>query len=611
MKNLIYYRKNKNDNLFNTLENSIFQVNNLQNYIPLYENFFSFHESNYKNLNLNNKYYLSNIDAFYDEHSMTAIVVDNSNNTLKRDVFCKFSPLLDPLKYLTGKYDCSNNSISLLPDYTNTNANTTSMEDHNLSKSSPKCKIEDKNNSAYVDGFFSYLSSVLLHNFGLINSIDFYGSYLCNQSKFLYDISDDIDYLDESSYFHQEKNKKYEIDSELYSSIFNTYSRCNKTKLSILEKTTTIDTDNINEILDIYDSYDVSNSYTRDMSLCELTTNNIEMHSKSNELVDLSDICVYKQLTPNAINTLNHKSITNSSCSSKSSHTTDSNDNADDSDEYETIDDDSESNSESDDDDGDESEVMCNIFDFPVELIAIEKCTNTLDSLMGQGQEMISHKEWSSCLFQIIITLSAYQQTYSFTHNDLHTNNIMYVETEKKFIYYKFNNIYYKVPTYGKIYKIIDFGRSIYKVQGKIICSDSFHPKGDAGSQYNCEPYFDKSKPRLEPNYSFDLCRLACCLFDDFVDDISDLPKLLKNNKILDLIHTWLIDDKNRNILYKTNGDERYPEFKLYKMIARTIHNAIPRDQLNHKIFADYIIGKKNINKKQKIVNIDSIPCMN
>ena len=97
----------------------------------------------------------------------------------------------------------------------------------------------------------------------------------------------------------------------------------------------------------------------------------------------------------------------------------------------------------------------------------------------------------------------------------------------------------------------------------------------------------------------------------DFVDDISDLPKLLKNNKILDLIHTWLIDDKNRNILYKTNGDERYPEFKLYKMIARTIHNAIPRDQLNHKIFADYIIGKKNINKKQKIVNIDSIPCMN
>ena len=51
------------------------------------------------------------------------------------------------------------------------------------------------------------------------------------------------------------------------------------------------------------------------------------------------------------------------------------------------------------------------------------------------------------------------------------------------------------------------------------MCSDSFHPKGDAATQYNCEPYFDIKKPRLEPNNSFDLCRLACCLFDYFMDD--------------------------------------------------------------------------------------------
>ena len=73
----------------------------------------------------------------------------------------------------------------------------------------------------------------------------------------------------------------------------------------------------------------------------------------------------------------------------------------------------------------------------------------------------------------------------------------MYVPTEKQFLYYSLNDITYKVPTYGKIYKIIDFGRSIYKFNGQTMCSDSFHPKGDAASQYNCEPYLDNNKPRF------------------------------------------------------------------------------------------------------------------
>ena len=45
-----------------------------------------------------------------------------------------------------------------------------------------------------------------------------------------------------------------------------------------------------------------------------------------------------------------------------------------------------------------------------------------------------------------------------------------------------------------------------YKYKGRTICSDSYHPKGDAATQYNFEPYFNDKKPRLEPNKSFDLC---------------------------------------------------------------------------------------------------------
>ena len=201
--------------------------------------------------------------------------------------------------------------------------------------------------------------------------------------------------------------------------------------------------------------------------------------------------------------------------------------------------------------------------------------------------------------------LVTYQKCFDFTHNDLHTNNIMYIETEKTFLYYKYNNIYYKVPTFGKIYKIIDFGRSIYRFKDKIYCSDSYHPKGDAATQYNCEPYFNPKKPRLDPNKSFDLCRLSCALYDFFVEDIEDESKI--KDPIAKLIIEWCKDDKGRNILYKSNGEERYPEFKLYKMITRTVHNHLPEKYVEHPLFQKFVSSKKKI-KKKPIMNIDEYP---
>ena len=68
-------------------------------------------------------------------------------------------------------------------------------------------------------------------------------------------------------------------------------------------------------------------------------------------------------------------------------------------------------------------------------------------------------------------------------------------------------------------------------------------------------------------------------------------------------------DDKGRNILYKNNGEERYPEFKLYKMIARTVHNHTPEKAMEHIFFSNYRVGRKKI-KKQKVINIDEMQPM-
>jgi hypothetical protein len=198
-------------------------------------------------------------------------------------------------------------------------------------------------------------------------------------------------------------------------------------------------------------------------------------------------------------------------------------------------------------------------------------------------------EELESAMFQVIVMLYTYQSVYKFTHNDLHTNNIMYVHTDLEFLSYKINGICYKIPTFGKIYKIIDFGRSIYTVNDKVLCSDSFSEHGMAHTQYNFGPFLNPKKPVLEPNYSFDLCRLGCSILDFIIDELDDIDKFRKI-PIYDLIISWIYDDNGTNILYKKNGDDRYPEFKLYKMIARIVHNHTPLKQLDHECFKKYVL---------------------
>jgi len=588
----LYYRKNNNEELFNALEKSDFKITHLQNYIPLYDNFFSLNATNYNSINLNQKYYLTSIVETTDSNSLVALVTDVSNTILEKSVFCKFSPLLDPLRLLTGKYDVSNNVLKQLPKFNDTP--TTCFP-----------KLLDKNNSAYVDSFFTYLSSQLLHNFNYINAIDYYGSYIGIKKKFNYNMVDDIDYLNECDFFHKNEDILYCIDNNQHANIFNIDSRSNKKKIVISEKNQYFVVDKLED----NKCFIGLTSNTDDTSQIDIDHVNI----------DLSNVCVYSTNLP----TTTKSSKSDSSCSSKSSNTSAEYDESDsdcDSNSVNTKDNESnndiDNNSDNDSDCNncdssvatDNSTICCSIYEFPVQMISMEKCTNTLDYLMEN--DLLNDEEWASCLFQIIITLTLFQKVFSFTHNDLHTNNIMYVNTDKQYIHYCFNNTYYKVPTFGKVYKIIDFGRSIYKFNGKTMCSDSFHPKGDAGTQYNCEPYFNDKKPRLEPNYSFDLCRLACCLFDNFIEDLDDLESVIKKNKVAQLVHSWLIDDKKRNILYKTNGEERYPEFKLYKMIARTIHGAVPSKQLDHVLFKKYIVPRKKINRNHNIINIDTIPIL-
>ena len=98
-------------------------------------------------------------------------------------------------------------------------------------------------------------------------------------------------------------------------------------------------------------------------------------------------------------------------------------------------------------------------------------------------------------------------------------------------------------------------------------------------------------------------------MFDFIVEDINQIDEI--TSPLEKIIINWCLDDKGRNVLYKNNGDERYPDFKLYKMIARTVHNHTPENEFNrvkNNIFNKFLSSRKKIGKKAKVFNVDDIP---
>ena len=601
----INYQKRKNQKLFKSLENqeNLF-LSKTQNYIPIYNRFFKLSEKNYNHINLNHPWYLSDLKEKKEENIYECFLENLEEEDEKkiskrevREVFFKLAPLLDPFKYLIGKYNVKDEKLYSLPNLQSTEENTMK-------------KYMTPNNAAYIDSFFLYLNSILIHQYNFIHGVDYYGSFLSIKNNYQIDVLDDIEYLLESDFFTKNKNVLFQIDDyeHLLEDTSNkdnesTNSQIKKSKLNIdvtecnidlfvdellesLEMETSIEKSNEN-IIEFEEGFDIEND--------KITT--LKSHSSCSSRTSHTDISKGDNFI---VNPCENELDLESDCNSEDTVQNFKEDEEQDDDDYETMDD------EEEEEDFTEEKVKVTFPQFPVQVICMENCLTTLDDLIVEDD--LTEEQWFSALMQVIMILITFQKTFSFTHNDLHTNNIMYIETEQKFLYYCYEGIYYKVPTFGRIFKIIDFGRSIYHFERKLFCSDSFEDGGDASTQYNTEPYFNDKKQRIEPNYSFDLCRLACSIFDYVVDDFKQIQDLDNCTPILRLIVEWCLDDKGVNVLYKNNGDERYPDFKLYKMIARCVHNHIPQAQLMREEFKKFITTRKTIPSKAKVFNIDELP---
>ena len=457
-------------------------LNNIQFYFPILSLFFHFHnnKNSKKIIDIDRRFRVldvvdcNNINNYCSNKFIGCIVSDNHENSLKtKKLFLKSIPIIDIIHYCTNKYDM-----------------TTSILPSNF-KFNYQYKINDLNNSAYIDTLFSYIAGELFLSNKTPSLAIFYGSYT-GVGDFLYDISSEYSYVQDDTFFRNNLGKLYDlIIDDIY--------------------------------LEDYNSMSESCSDNSDDSDCSYSS----VSSDNNSSID-SNL----------------------------------------------------------------SNIILHIKNIPLQQIIIERLEGTLEDYLVQDKFDINIIV--SCFFQITFCLCYLQKHYKFTHNDLHINNIMYTSTNKVYIYYKLNNKYFKVPTYGKIFKIIDFGRAIFDYNNKTYFSDAFSKYGEADGQYtypipNIHLFNNNNnKNNVNPNYSFDICRLSTSIIDELnTFEQPDTP-LFKNFMIF---ITELLKDKNNKHMY----EKQNVSFQLYIDLANNSCNGIPKDILLNPIFNIYNISKTDI----------------
>jgi len=354
----IYYNKNNNSNLFEHLEKNDFQK--VQNFVPLYLNYFNLDEKNYDSINLNQKYHIESIIKQNSNNSFKITCLDSSNNKIKVESFFKFSPLLDPVKFMVGKYkNITKEKLTSLPQLTNSTVHD---------------KVLDKNNSAYVDSFFSYLTSQLYHNSGFSHGLDFYGSFLGIKNELKMNVYDDLEYLFDSDFFHKQKNKLFDMDEVDEERLLEGDTRNYRKKIVVKNEDINLDIQSID------------NNFMNEVF--KLTQENLEKHN--NELKEEYSVLSITE------NDNKSEKKTSSTCSSRTSHTSNEEEEEDEEDEE----DDESSGLESCENSQmseysslSEENIYAIIKKFPVQIICLEKMDNTLDSLLDNDEDDESEEE--------------------------------------------------------------------------------------------------------------------------------------------------------------------------------------------------------------------------
>ena len=613
------------DNVSKNLEEKL-QIYNLQTYFPILSLFFKFYNNSNKQFTLkmnnyivdiNDKITVNNNDSYIKNFFSCKIKNYNSGNIVDKNVFFKILPLLNVSQYMMNEYS---DQTSILP---------------NIYSYLTNKKINNYHNSAYIDCFFSYLASNLTETGCCPTFPIFYGTYSGIAKEFKSDITEEYSLMKNQDWFDFFNNKLFTIEKQKLD---------NKNK-SNNGNNFDIDLENNNENLECNSPKECLN--LNDLNLNEIDNLDNVGSEEPQEKQEESEEPQEKQEEseePKENDSQEPKENGSQEPKENGSQEPKENDSQEpkENDSQEPKEngsqEESENGDESSDSDGKWSDVtsedeyneifenirlkkvnigednieiksisslsasICsnlsfnsigdneinfvNLYDLPVQLNCIEMLNDTLDSYLEENVS-ISDEEWKSILFQICFGLAVAQKKFNFVHNDLHSSNIMFKNTNLEYLYFNFKGKYFKIPTYGKIVKIIDFGRATFNVGENIFFSDVFKKNGDAEGQYSFPYNNSLNNCKIKPNKSFDLSRLATTIIEHFKE----------NSPIFNLLKLWA-SDKYGNFLMNYEDD-----FNLYKIIAKNVKSAVPKNQINKMIFKEFLVEKEDIDNKEFIYN--------
>ena len=154
----------------------------------------------------------------------------------------------------------------------------------------------------------------------------------------------------------------------------------------------------------------------------------------------------------------------------------------------------------------------------------------------------------------------------------------MFKKITEEYKHFLYKGTYFRVPTYNKETKVIDFARGILQTGNKTYFSDVFKNDGDAGGQYNYLNRFCCLKKGKNYNFNFDLARLGTTIIN-----------YLEDFELTNFVNSWTIGNNGEDF---TRMDD---DFSLYVEISKHARNSLPKNQILRDFFKEYQIDKNEI----------------